>query len=542
MKENRHAKAGNLNNAMSMTDSPWVVTLDADMIPMQNFLTEAVPYTFLPVMKKLEDGTWAKRTAGEMDGSFRIGFIQTPQSFYNPDLFQFNFFSEKRIPNEQDFFFKEVNVGRNKANAPIYAGSNTLLSRQALNEAGGFATGTVTVSASDEITEIPEQSIVYWSMWEEDEPQADVIREAAEAYEEATGISVEIQWKGRGIRSLIEPALDAGEQIDLFDDDYQRMAQEHRDYLAELKGMADTVDYEKHIMPVLLELVKNWGNGELLAMPYQPYITGVWYNKDLWEEAGLTEQDIPDTWEKLIRVCRKIKNSDSGLSAMTCDEEYVNLLYGYQLARYLGQEKVQQLIRNCTWSQIPQAKEAADDIRILFFAGYMSQSAPAQHPEGQDEVGDGEAVMVLQGSWVPNEVTEATESDDSWGFFPWPAVKAGTDGTEGVMVGAQGFGVTKDSQMKQEAFDFAYSICTGETDMKMTDAVNSIPADTDNTQWPEVLADAVPYMKEMSKPYMWAAGLEADPDYKEQIQSELLKLTRLEETSDEFIENLSNMK
>ena len=51
---------------------------------------------------------------------------------------------------------------------------------------------------------------------------------------------------------------------------------------------------------------------------------------------------------------------------------------------------MQQLIRNCTWSQIPQAKEAADDIRILFFAGYMSQSAPAQHPEGQDEVGDGE--------------------------------------------------------------------------------------------------------------------------------------------------------
>ena len=79
-----------------------------------------------------------------------------------------------------------------------------------------FATGAVTVSASDEITEIPEQSIVYWSMWEEDEPQADVIREAAEAYEEATGISVEIQWKGRGIRSLIEPALDAGEQIDPF--------------------------------------------------------------------------------------------------------------------------------------------------------------------------------------------------------------------------------------------------------------------------------------------------------------------------------------
>ena len=142
-----------------------------------------------------------------------------------------------------------------------------------------FTAGATTVSASDEITEIPEQSIVYWSMWEEDEPQADVIKEAAQAYEEATGISVEIQWKGRGIQSLIGPALDAGEQIDLFDDDYQRMAQEHKEYLAELEEMADTVDYENHIMPVLLEQVEGWGNGELLAMPYQPYIAGVWFDR-----------------------------------------------------------------------------------------------------------------------------------------------------------------------------------------------------------------------------------------------------------------------
>lgn len=152
-------------------------------------------------------------------------------------------------------------------------------------------------------------------------------------------------------------------------------------------------------------------------MPYQPYITGVWYNKELWEEAGLTEKDIPDTWEDLIKVCRKIRNSDSGLSAMACDGEYVNLLYGYQLARYLGQERVWQLIHDCTWSQTAEAKQAADDIRRLFLAGYMSRTSPADHPEGQDEVGNGEAVMVLQGSWTPNEVTEDTGYDDTWGFF-----------------------------------------------------------------------------------------------------------------------------
>ena len=141
-----------------------------------------------------------------------------------------------------------------------------------------LAAGEIPASASDEI---PEQSIIYWSMWEEDEPQAEVIREAADAYQEATGISVEIQWKGREIRSLIGPALDAGEKIDLFDDDYQRMVQEHGIYLTDLKKIAASVDYEKHVMPILLEQIERWGKDKLLTMPYQPYITGVWYNKDL---------------------------------------------------------------------------------------------------------------------------------------------------------------------------------------------------------------------------------------------------------------------
>ena len=145
-----------------------------------------------------------------------------------------------------------------------------------------LAAGEIPASASDEI---PEQSIIYWSMWEEDEPQAEVIREAADAYQEATGISVEIQWKGREIRSLIGPALDAGEEIDLFDDDYQRMVQEHGIYLTDLKKIAASVDYEKHVMPILLEQIERWGKDKLLTMPYQPYITGVWYNKDLWEKA-----------------------------------------------------------------------------------------------------------------------------------------------------------------------------------------------------------------------------------------------------------------
>ena len=140
---NKLAKAGNLNNALSKTDSPLVVTFDADMIPRSSFLMKTVPYFFLPEMIS-EDGVWRKRTEEELDPDYKIGFVQTPQSFYNPDLFQFNFFAESNIPNEQDYFFKEVNVGRNSSNSAIYAGSNTLISRRALEEVGGIRTKTIT--------------------------------------------------------------------------------------------------------------------------------------------------------------------------------------------------------------------------------------------------------------------------------------------------------------------------------------------------------------------------------------------------------------
>lgn len=141
---NKLAKAGNLNNALSKTHGELIATFDADMIPTRDFLLKTVPYFYLPVMKKLADGTWVKRTEDEIDPNYKIGFIQTPQSFYNPDLFQFNLYVEDRIPNEQDYFFREINVSRNSSNSPIYAGSNTLISREALEGVGGIATGTIT--------------------------------------------------------------------------------------------------------------------------------------------------------------------------------------------------------------------------------------------------------------------------------------------------------------------------------------------------------------------------------------------------------------
>lgn len=132
---NEGAKAGNLNHALSVTSSPLIATFDADMIPQHDFLMDTVAY--------FVDQNIKNRDLDEKD-QVKIGFIQTPQSFYNPDLFQFNLFSENRIPNEQDYFYKDVQVARNKSNCVIYGGSNTVISREALEDVGGFFTRSIT--------------------------------------------------------------------------------------------------------------------------------------------------------------------------------------------------------------------------------------------------------------------------------------------------------------------------------------------------------------------------------------------------------------
>ncbi len=136
--DNKDAKAGNYNYTLARTHSRLVATFDADMIPYSGFLMETVPY-FIQNEKE-----------AEMDPDDRpknwkpLGLVQTPQSFYNADIFQYNLFSENSIPNEQDYFSREVNVLNNAHGSAIYTGSNTVISRQSIKDAGGFPTDTIT--------------------------------------------------------------------------------------------------------------------------------------------------------------------------------------------------------------------------------------------------------------------------------------------------------------------------------------------------------------------------------------------------------------
>ena len=87
--------------------------------------------------------------------------------------------------------------------------------------------------------------LTYWSMWSNTEPQGQVIQEAADAWAEETGGTVNIEWKGRDIKQILSSSLEAEEKMDLFEDDYKRISENYAQYCYDLTELAEANGYEK---------------------------------------------------------------------------------------------------------------------------------------------------------------------------------------------------------------------------------------------------------------------------------------------------------
>lgn len=121
--DNVHAKAGNLNNAMSNSKGDFIAIFDADHAPQRNFLTRTLGY--------FSDET--------------VAFVQTPQDFFNLDSYQHRWQKKKKaLWTEQSLFFKIIQRGKDYWNAAFFCGSCAIVRRTAIGKIGGFATETVT--------------------------------------------------------------------------------------------------------------------------------------------------------------------------------------------------------------------------------------------------------------------------------------------------------------------------------------------------------------------------------------------------------------
>lgn len=164
--------------------------------------------------------------------------------------------------------------------------------------------------------------LTMWSMWTSSEPQAQVIQEAADAFGEQTGAKINIEWKGRDINNVLSASLEAGDKFDIFEDDYQRIANVYAEYTYDLTDMAKAVDYDSFSYPCLNNQVIAW-TGNLNSIVEQPQVGGVFYDKDAFEKAGVAAE--PKTWDEFLEVCQKLK--DSGVGPIAQDGAYCDFAF-----------------------------------------------------------------------------------------------------------------------------------------------------------------------------------------------------------------------
>lgn len=378
------------------------------------------------------------------------------------------------------------------------------------------------------------KKLVYWSMWEATEPQGQVIKEAIDAYTAETGVEVDVQFKGRsGIREGLQPALDSGLQIDLFDEDIDRVNKTWANYLYDLTPMVEESGYDKTGFAATLEAAKSQGGGKYMSLPYQPFIFNMFYNKQLFAQAGVSE--LPATWDEFLGLCEKLKAA--GIIPMTFDDAYATALFGYHLARYVDQPGVEAIVSEGQWAETPEVLKAAQDIQTMAEKGYFSPNVGGNvWPAGQNtELALGMAAMYLNGSWLPNEVKDITGPDFEWGCFSYPAVAGGKADTSYANYGAQVFAVNKKSEMAAEAFGLVQKITRGEFDAKLAEATMGIPSDINNTEWPKQLSEVKPVLEQTSHRWDWAANVGSNSDIEPAIKENFIKLASGQIKAEEFV-------
>jgi raffinose/stachyose/melibiose transport system substrate-binding protein len=223
-----------------------------------------------------------------------------------------------------------------------------------------------------------------------------------------------------------------------------------KDLTADVGGWRDT------LLPTALDAYTQ--DGRTYASPVDTGMVGFWYNRELFERAGVSAP--PDTWAGLLETVRKLKAAGITPIALAGKEKWPGHYYWAYLAmRVGGLDALGQAAAAKNFEQ-PDFVTAGDRLAELvalqpFQTGFLA--AGYSTADGQAAtMGNGRAAMELMGQWAP--VVQRDNSagkkglGDKLGFFAFPAVDGGKGKITDAFGGGGGFALCKDAP--PEAVEF----------------------------------------------------------------------------------------
>ena len=283
------------------------------------------------------------------------------------------------------------------------------------------------------------------------------IEEVTQLYTEKTGVEFDIQAVSYDeYQTLLKAKISSDDAPDLFDLTATDLAKYvENGYVADLSDAA----FWDNMINGTKDSSKS--DGKNYFMPFEANASAAYYNKDVFEKAGITE--LPQTYTEFIAVLEKLQNSGVVPIALGAQEAWT-------ITNDYRADMLQQVLReNPDWMKDMEARNTkfAEDTTFI----NTLEKFKERHEYGNAEpfgtdwnkatemVATGEAAMVINGSWSISAIQEKNP-DAKIGCFPVP----GTDNPEDTKLttwSGDGFVVYAKSEVKDEVIDFL-SVLTGQ--------------------------------------------------------------------------------
>lgn len=286
------------------------------------------------------------------------------------------------------------------------------------------------------------------------------VETAVKAWETESGNSVELI-AAKDMNLQLGQALAGGEPPDVFyvnADKFQEYA--GGGSLAAIGDKLDTPDdfYES------LRNVFTY-DGKLVCAPKDYSSLGLIINTKMWTDAGLTDADIPTTWDQLRDVAKKLTTADHvGLSSGATRDRWGAFMVG---AGGYFVDKDQKTVTVDT----PENLAALEFIKSMIDDGSMKFSEQLEMGWGGEALGKEKAAMVIEGNWIRG----AMKNDFPTIEYKVAELPKGPAGP-GSLVFTQCWGVASASSKQDAAVSFVNFMTKAETQLALADAFGVMPS------------------------------------------------------------------
>ncbi|AEE44234.1 ABC transporter substrate-binding protein [Cellulomonas fimi] len=241
--------------------------------------------------------------------------------------------------------------------------------------------------------------------------------------------------------------------------------------------------------------------GKTYAMPIAVLPGGIWYSKDLFAAAGITQ--TPATIEDLDAAVEALKSTGVAPIALGAKDAWPAAHWYYFFAlRACSPDTLEATAESMTFDD-PCWVEAAENLEALaatepFNEGFLTTSAQQGAGSSAGLLANHQAAMELMGAWNPGVIGSLTPDEKplpDLDWFAFPEVPGGEGEPGSILGGVDGYSCSAKAP-KQECADFLNFIAKTDVQEAYYKAFNAPPV---NTEAQAVITE--PYLQSVLEAY-----------------------------------------